>query len=100
MSEPSYMALWPLGEDMVETVAAPQAAPGLNAVILAELEHLDTKWFPVIRAALLRRFPNIRIVEAPTFGLTHGPHEREVVAKIPERLKAHGAQVAISGIGV
>lgn len=100
MSEP-YSVVWPLGPDSSEQVAVPETSlQELDRVTLAELEHLDTKWFPIIRAALRNRYPSIKIIEGSYFGLTHGPHERDVIAEMPRKLRESKATAAVSGIGV
>lgn len=56
--------------------------------------------FPLVREELTKRFPGIKIVPYTDMGNTHGPKEREVVAAIPDKLREHGIDLVVSGLGV
>lgn len=94
--------VWPLGRTRLRSVTLEAARVGdLNGKTVAELQNMEQgDYFPVLREALKQRFPGTRIVEYTEFGLTHGPHEREVIANLPAKLKEKGVDIAISAMGV
>jgi hypothetical protein len=55
--------------------------------------------FPVIREELQKRYPGVKFIEYTKFGNIHGPKEPEVITALPELLRKHRCDVAISGIG-
>ena len=54
--------------------------------------------FDLLEEGLKQRYPGIRFVSWREFGSTHGGNEREVLAKLPERLKALGVDAVVSGM--
>ena len=96
----------PLG---VETVARSALAPrlgGLDGKTIGEVWNGDFKGdvtFPIIREALARRFPRLKIVPYTEFPHHHGSDnptkQRERARDIAERLLAAGCDAVISGNG-
>ena len=55
--------------------------------------------FLLLEDAIRRRFPDVRFLSWREFGNTHGSDERQVLARLPEKLKELGADAAISAMG-
>lgn len=101
-SEPRYDVLWPLSRRAVrETRAAPRL-PDLNGKTVAELWDVIFRGetiYPLVRDYIKARFPGVKFVGYSEFGNFHGAREHEVSAAIPDKLRAHGADAVIVGIG-
>ncbi len=100
--EPAYDVVWPLGRPAYATRAPVERVADLNNKVIGETwDYLfrGEEWFPMLREALTKRYPGIRFVTYETFGNLHGPHQRELVAKVPELLKKHKVDAVISAIG-
>ena len=54
--------------------------------------------FDLLEEGLKQRYPGIRFVSWREFGSTHGGNEREVLAKLPEHLKALEVDAVVSGM--
>lgn len=55
--------------------------------------------YGVIQAALAERYPGVRFIGWNEFGSIHGNEEHRVVALLPERLKALGADAVLTAMG-
>jgi len=102
MSDGNYSVVWPRSE---RTVAHSELAPRLDSL---EGKTVCQLWdylfrgdeiFPIIERELAGRYPGINFVPYSEFGSTHGDDEREIVANLPRRLEALGADAVISGMG-
>ena len=100
--EPRYDVLWPLSRKAVKaTVAAPRI-PDLNGKTVAELWDVifrGEEIYPLVREHIKSLFPSVKFVPHTEFGNFHGAREREIVASLPEKLRRHGVDAAIVGIG-
>jgi hypothetical protein len=102
MQEPGYEVVWPLGKMVAEKVTMAPRIADLSGKTVCELSDYGFRAeeiFPLIRASLSRRYPDIRFVEYDNFGNIHGPREGEVVATLAEKLRKHGCDAVISGVG-
>ena len=102
MSEPSYEVLWPLGKLAWDTAIIKHSISDLTGKTIGELSDYGFRAeeiFPIIRNKLREEYPDIKIVEYPVFGNTHGSKEAEVIANLPALLKEYGCDAVISGIG-
>jgi hypothetical protein len=100
--EPRYDVLWPLSRKAVTASAAAPRIPDLNGKIVCELWdeiQRGDSIYPLVREYIKARFPGVRFVGYEEFGNFHGAREREVSAAIPAKLRAHGADAAIVGVG-
>lgn len=100
--EPTYDVVWPLGKPAYVTRAPVERVADLSNKVIGETwDYLfrGEEWFPILREELAKRYPGIRFVTYDTFGNLHGPHQRELVAKVPALLKEHQVDAVISGIG-
>jgi hypothetical protein len=100
--EPIYEVVWPLGRSHWDTRALNPGLPDLNGKTIAEVwdrVFRGEEIFPAIRAALKRRYPDVRFIEYDQFGDTHGVHQKEVLAGLPVLLRERKVDAVISGIG-
>jgi UDP-N-acetyl-D-mannosaminuronic acid transferase (WecB/TagA/CpsF family) len=100
--EPRYDVLWPLSRRAVRETKAAARLPDLNGKVVAELWDVIFRGetiYPLVREHIRKRFPGVKFVGYSEFGNFHGAREREVVASIPEKLRAHKADAVIVGIG-
>ncbi len=102
LNEPAYDVVWPLGKPAYATRAPVARVADLNHKVIGEIwDYLfrGEEWFPILREELRKRYPGIRFVTYDTFGNLHGPHQRELVARLPDLLKQHKVDAVISAIG-
>lgn len=97
-----FEALWPRSPRQAKVKPLAPRLSTLGGKTVAQLwDHVfrGDEVFEFLEAGLKARFPGVRFVSWREFGNTHGSEEREVVATLPERLKALGADAVISGMG-
>lgn len=103
MSEPVYEVLWPLGRSTVKEIDAEPRISDLSKATIAHLSHYGFRhdeMIPVIEQVMTERFPGIRFVGPEIFGNIHGPrHGKDALPQLPEKLKEHGVDGVITGIG-
>jgi hypothetical protein len=102
VSEPQYEVVWPLGKSHWDTRELVSRLPDLSGKTIGEVwdrVFRGEEIFPVVRETMTRMFPGIRFVPYDTFGDTHGPKQKEVIAGLPEVLAAQGCDAVISGVG-
>jgi hypothetical protein len=101
-TEPRYDVLSPLPRKAVKATAAAPRVPDLNGKTICELWDVIFRGetiYPLVRDYIRARFPGARFVTYEEFGNFHGPRSASVLAGIPAKLRAHGADAAIVGIG-
>ena len=101
-NDPVYDVLSPLPRKAVKSSAAAPRIPDLNGKTVAELWDVIFRGetiYPLLREHIRARFPGVRFVGYEHFGNFHGAREAEVSAQIPAKLREHGADAAIVGIG-
>ena len=101
-NEPRYDVLSPLSRKAVQKTAAAPRLRDLNGKTIAELWDVIFRGetiYPLVREYIQKRFPDVKFVGYSEFGNFHGAREREVVASLAEKLKAHKADAVIVGIG-
>ena len=100
--QPTYEVVWPLGKSHWDKRDLNPALVDLNGKTIAEVwdrVFRGEEIFPAIRAALKKRFPEVRFLEYDRFGDTHGVNQKQVLADLPDHLRSHGADAVISGVG-
>lgn len=104
MTQPAstYAVHWPRAQrtQAVEPVAA--RLDGLSGKVVAFVwDYLfrGDEIFAMVRTQLQQRFPGITFIGHEEFGSTHGADEREVLARLPARLKELRVDAVISGMG-
>jgi len=101
-TEPTFDVLWPLARRAVRPRAAAPRVRDLSGKTVAEFWDYIFRGeivYPMIRDGLRARFPGIRFIEYPEFGNFHGARARELVGELQDKLRRHGADAVISGIG-
>ncbi len=101
-NEAIYDVVWPLGKSHWDKRDLNPGIGDLNGRTIGEVwdrVFRGEEIFPAIRAALKRRYPRVRFVEYDTFGDTHGVNQRQVLADLPARLREHGVDAVVSGVG-
>lgn len=102
MREPRYEVVWPLGKLAYQTLSLAPRVSDLRDKTVCELSDWlfrAEEVFPMIRQLLQKQYPGSKFVDYTTFGNTHGPKESEVIAALPELLRKHRCDIAISGVG-
>src|SRR4051812_554844 len=96
----------PVGLEVVERSALAQRLDALNGKTIGEVWNGDFKGditFPLIRDALQRRYPGLKIVPYTAFPHHHGSDnpgkQRERARAIAESAAALGCDAVISGNG-
>lgn len=100
--EPAYEVVWPLGKAAGRQAELGRRVTDFSHKTVCQLSDRLFKAsaiFPLIREAFERRFPGVKFVDDSVFGDIHGPTERETIAALPERLRAHGCDAVITGVG-
>ncbi len=100
-SDGHYEVLWPRGPRRMVQKQLAKRHPTLDGKVIALLWDFlfrGDEVFETLEQGLRERFPNVRFVSWREFGNTHGSDEREMVAALPQRLKALGVDAAISAV--
>ena len=101
-SAPHYDVLWPLSRKAVKTAAQAPRLPDLNGKTVCELWDVLFRGetiYPLVREYIKKRFPRVNFVPYSEFGNFHGAKERDVIRTLPDKLREHGADAVIVGIG-
>lgn len=102
LNEPHYDVLWPLTRRSVASAALASRLDHLNGKTVAELWDWNFRGetiYPRVRDHVRSRFPGVRFIDYTHFGNIHGPDAEQVVAGLPDKLRALGCDAAIVGIG-
>ena len=97
-----YEVLWPRGPKQMGIKPLAPRLESLNGKTVAQLWDFlfrGDEVFELLEEGLRQRYPGIRFVSWREFGNTHGKNEREVLASLPQRLKALGVDAVVSGMG-
>jgi hypothetical protein len=97
-----YNVVWPRSS---KTVDVKRLAPRLKSLEGATVAFLwdylfrgDEIW-PVLSDELAARYPGMHFIGFEEFGSTHGDEEHEVLAALPDKLKALHVDAVVSGMG-
>ena len=96
-----FEVVWPRSARQVRHKQLAARHETLHGKVVAELwDYLfrGDEVFETLEEGLRERFPDVRFVSWREFGNTHGSDEREVMAALPQRLKALGVNAVISGM--
>src|ERR1700755_1515069 len=100
--EEKHAVFWPRGERKIDVQpSAPRvdSLEGRTVAFLWDYLFRGDEIFPMIEKGLRERFPGINFIGYEAFGSTHGEDEQQVLAALPEKLRALGVDAAISGMG-
>ena len=96
-----YEALWPRSPRQTKVKSLAPRLDTLAGKTVAQVwdqVFRGDEVFAALEEGLKARYPGVKFVSWREFGNTHGRDEREVVAALPERLKALGVDAVISGM--
>ena len=97
-----YEALWPRSPRQSKVKPLAKRLDTLAGKTIAQTwdqVFRGNEVFAYLEEGLKARFPGVKFVSWREFGNTHGSEEREVIATLPDKLKALGADAVISGMG-
>lgn len=97
-----YVVVSPEGQAIDRHVRREGATLDLAAARIGELwdyGYRGEEVFTWIRQELSATYPGIEFVTYDAFGDIHGPDEREVVAALADRLKAHRIDAVLAAVG-
>jgi hypothetical protein len=100
-SDGYYEALWPRAPRQMQQRALAGRLNRLEGVTIAQLWDDLFKGdvvFELLEEGLKARFPGVRFVSWRDLGSSLGDREREILAALPERLRALGVDAVISGM--
>lgn len=94
--------VWPLGKSTVRPQALAPRLETLEGKTICGLYngryYFEQTW-PVVEAALAKKYPDIKFVDWEKFGLFYGKDQQSVLAALPEKLKQYHCDAVISGRG-
>jgi hypothetical protein len=101
-AEPQFEVLWPSSPKAVRRSNAAPRHNDLNGKTICEMWDVLFRGetiYPLVREYIKKKFPGVKFVPYTEFGNFHGAREHQVTADLPARLRAHGADAVIVGIG-
>jgi hypothetical protein len=96
-----YEVVWPCGERMQRIRPLAPRLDTLNGKTVAQLWDFlfaGDDVFAALEEKLRERYPEVKFVSWREFGTTHGLHEKELLASLPQRFKELGVDAAISSM--
>ena len=99
--EPEYEALWPLARRTAGDVGMTlrRAREGMRVGFLWDYVFRGDEMFEVLEKGLAERFPGSTFVPYGAFGNVHGHDEREVLERLPDRLREEQVDAGDDGVG-
>ncbi len=97
-----YEALWPRSSRQAKVKALARRLDTFEGKTIAwvwDYMFRGDEVFAQLEESLRARYPGVKFVSWREFGNTHGSEEREVVAALPQKLKARGVDAVVSGLG-
>ncbi len=97
-----YAALWPRAPRQAKVKALAPRLDTLEGKTIAwvwDYVFRGNEVFEQLEKSLSARYPSMKFLHYSEFGNTHGGDERAVVAALPAKLKALGADAVVSGMG-
>lgn len=97
-----YAVVNPLGKLTQQAKTETTRLGSLDGMTVAELSNYkfgSELTFQVLEKALMKRFPNMKLVPHTAFGNMYGESESEVIKALPEKLKELEIDAVISGNG-
>jgi hypothetical protein len=97
-----YQALWPRSPRQAKVKSLAKRLDTLEGKTIGWLWDYvfrGDEVFSQLEQSLKSRYPGVKFVHWGEFGNTHGSEEREVVAALPQKLRAKGVDAVVSGMG-
>ena len=96
-----YEAYWPRSTRQQRVRPLAPRLDGLEGKTVAQLWDQLFKGdvvFNLLEEGLKQRYPGIKFISWRDFGSTHGGEEKDVLEKLPARLRELGVDAVISGM--
>ena len=97
-----YEALWPRSPRQAKIKPLAKRLDTLEGKTIAwvwDYVFRGDEVFAQLEESLKARYPGVKFVHWSEFGSTHGSDEREIVAGLPQKMKARGVDAVVSGMG-
>jgi len=97
-----YDVVWPSGRSTVSGAKLAKRLDKLEGKVVAELWDWVFKgdiMFEALESEMTKKYPGIKFVDWREFGEIHGEHEKDVLEALPRKLKEHGVDAVICGVG-
>jgi len=101
-NEETFAAVWPGGVNAITPIAPARRSASLdgkNIGFLWDDMFRGEEIFPLIQEALVAAYDDVRFVGHETFGSIFGGDEHQVLRDLPDKLRAHGVDAVVSGVG-
>jgi hypothetical protein len=98
----THAVVWPRAAREVDVAPAAPRLETLEGKTVCQLwDYLfrGDEVFDLLEEGLAARYPGIEFVDWREFGSTHGADEREILAGLPDKMRAMGVDAVISGMG-
>ena len=102
VNEGIYQVVWPRGQKTIKTISLSKrldSLEGKTVVLLWDYVFRGDEIFSIIRDQFSMKFPDIGFISYDIFGNIHDKDEARVLAELPGKLKKHGCDAVISGVG-
>ncbi len=96
-----HEVVWPRAERRQVLRPLAKRLDTLNGKTIAQLwDYLfaGDEVFATLEEKLRAQYPGVKFVSWREFGTTHGTHEKELLASLPQRFKELGVDAAISSM--
>ena len=97
-----YEVINPLGKLTQKAKTETTRLGNLDGMTIAELSNHkfgSELTFQVLEKALMKRFPNLKLIPHTAFGDMYGTSESDVIKALPDKLKEFEVDAVISGNG-
>ena len=101
-NEGNYEVVWPLAKSTGKAIKMNERLRDGKAKrigFLWDSSFRGDEMYPLLQAGLAEKYPGSSFVPYTTFGNFHGHDEHEVLAALPERLRAEKLDAVIIGVG-
>ncbi len=101
-SDQIYEVLWPLGPTTTESIQLSQRPADLDGRrigVIWDYVFRGDEIFAQLERALREAYPAATFAAHESFGNIHGKGEEEILAALPERLRAERVDAVIVGVG-
>jgi hypothetical protein len=98
----NYRIVWPRGQQVKTGARLAKRLDTLEGKVVAELwdwVFKGDKMYAVWERELPKRYPGVKFISWREFGEIHGANEHQVLADLPAKLKQHGVDAVICGVG-
>ena len=97
-----FEVVWPLGGKSTRDIQPVPRLDTLEGKTICEMSNMLFKadiLYSELETLLSKRYPGVKFVSHENFGCTHGGHEEDTIAALPEKLAQFNCDAAISAVG-